>query len=136
MSGKQSWQRGESGLVDDDGTKVPGIPAGRKFIIPTPAKRPPTLPEAPAAGSSAVWQGWDNIFSGGPPRRQLCPPGPRRPFPIPHFPFPLLMKIVLTWRTLLASGALLFVLAEAHELVHTGLGRLLCGCWAPRDFNV
>ena len=46
------------------------------------------------------------------------------------------MKIVLTWRTLLASGTLLFVLAEAHELVHTGLGRLLCGCWGPRDFNV
>ncbi|MFD1470505.1 hypothetical protein ACFQ48_19925 [Hymenobacter caeli] len=46
------------------------------------------------------------------------------------------MKIVLTWRPLLAFAALLFVLAEAHELVHTGLGRLLCGCWGPRDFNV
>ncbi|OGX86358.1 hypothetical protein [Hymenobacter coccineus] len=46
------------------------------------------------------------------------------------------MKIVLTWRALLAFGALVFVLAEAHELVHTGLGRLLCGCWGPRDFNV
>lgn len=46
------------------------------------------------------------------------------------------MKITVTWRTLLAFSALLFVLGEAHELVHTGLGRLLCGCWAPRDFNV
>ena len=46
------------------------------------------------------------------------------------------MKIVLTWRALLAFGALVFVLAEAHELVHTGLGRLLCGGWGPRDFNV
>lgn len=46
------------------------------------------------------------------------------------------MKVTVTWRTLLAFGALLFALAEAHELVHTGLGRLLCGCWGPRDFNV
>ncbi|NML66026.1 hypothetical protein HHL22_12505 [Hymenobacter sp. RP-2-7] len=46
------------------------------------------------------------------------------------------MKITLTWRSLLAFGALLFVASEAHELVHTGLGRLLCGCWGTRDFNV
>ncbi|MGI4885492.1 MAG: hypothetical protein ACRYFR_11090 [Janthinobacterium lividum] len=46
------------------------------------------------------------------------------------------MKITLTWRALLAFGALVFVLAEAHELVHTGLGRLLCGAWGTRDFNV
>lgn len=46
------------------------------------------------------------------------------------------MKIVPAWRPLLAFSALLFVLSEAHELVHTGLGRLLCGCWGPRDFNV
>ena len=46
------------------------------------------------------------------------------------------MKITLTWRSLIAFVALLFFLAEAHELVHTGLGRLLCGCWGTRDFNV
>lgn len=46
------------------------------------------------------------------------------------------MKIMLNWPGLLAFGALVFGLAEAHELVHTGLGRLLCGCWGPRDFNV
>ncbi len=46
------------------------------------------------------------------------------------------MKIAVTWRALLAFGALLFALAETHELVHTGLGRLLCGAWGTRDFNV
>ncbi|WP_461066553.1 hypothetical protein [Spirosoma horti] len=24
---------------------------------------------------------------------------------------------------------------EAHELVHTSIGRILCGCWGKRDFN-
>ncbi|MGI4762008.1 MAG: hypothetical protein ACRYF0_14970 [Janthinobacterium lividum] len=46
------------------------------------------------------------------------------------------MKVLFTWRSLAAFVALLFCLAEAHELVHTGLGRLLCGCWGTRDFNV
>ncbi len=39
-------------------------------------------------------------------------------------------------RTISAFLALLFVLGEAHEIVHTAVGRLLCGCWGPRDFNV
>ena len=46
------------------------------------------------------------------------------------------MKLRPTWKSLLAFVALLFFMGEAHELVHTGLGRLLCGCWGPRDFNV
>jgi hypothetical protein len=46
------------------------------------------------------------------------------------------MKITVAWLPLLAFGALQFALGEAHELVHTGLGRLLCGCWGSRDFNV
>ena len=46
------------------------------------------------------------------------------------------MRITLTWYSLLAFLSLLFVSGEAHELVHTGLGRLLCGCWGTRDFNV
>ena len=46
------------------------------------------------------------------------------------------MKLTLTWRSAAAFVALLFFMAEAHELVHTGLGRLLCGCWGTRDFNV
>jgi len=46
------------------------------------------------------------------------------------------MKINFTFGTVLAFVALQFFLGEAHELVHTGLGRVLCGCWGPRDFNV
>lgn len=25
---------------------------------------------------------------------------------------------------------------EAHEIVHTTIGRIICGCWGERDFNV
>ena len=25
---------------------------------------------------------------------------------------------------------------EVHEMVHIGVGRLICGCWGARDFNV
>ena len=46
------------------------------------------------------------------------------------------MKINFTLGTVLAFLALQFFLGEAHELAHTGVGRLLCGCWGPRDFNV
>lgn len=46
------------------------------------------------------------------------------------------MRIALTWSSLLAFIALNFFLGEAHELVHTGLGRVMCGCWGTRDFNV
>ncbi|TGE03826.1 hypothetical protein [Hymenobacter fodinae] len=46
------------------------------------------------------------------------------------------MKIRFAWWPLMAFVALQFFLGEAHELVHTGVGRLLCGCWGPRDFNV
>lgn len=46
------------------------------------------------------------------------------------------MRLSLTWPSFLAFVALLFCLAEAHELAHTGLGRALCGCWGTRDFNV
>ena len=46
------------------------------------------------------------------------------------------MKINFTLGTVLAFLALQFFLGEAHELAHTAVGRLLCGCWGPRDFNV
>ena len=39
-------------------------------------------------------------------------------------------------RWLLAYGFLILVAHDLHELVHTGVGRLLCGAWGPRDFNV
>ena len=31
--------------------------------------------------------------------------------------------------------ALTFVLGEVHEIVHTTVGRLICGSWGLRDFN-
>jgi len=46
------------------------------------------------------------------------------------------MNIKAAWFPLLAFVALQFFMGELHELVHTGLGRLLCGCWGVRDFNV
>jgi len=46
------------------------------------------------------------------------------------------VKPDLDLRTVPAFLGLLFVMGEAHEIVHTAVGRLLCGCWGPRDFNV
>jgi hypothetical protein len=46
------------------------------------------------------------------------------------------MKIVLTPLNALALAALSFVMQETHELAHTLVGRLLCGCWGRRNFNV
>lgn len=41
-----------------------------------------------------------------------------------------------TTKFMLAFLALTFVMHEAHEIVHTTVGRLICGCWGERDFNV
>lgn len=45
------------------------------------------------------------------------------------------MVLTLTYRFIVSFVALLFVMNEAHELVHTITGRILCGCWGKRDFN-
>ncbi|MEE9363665.1 MAG: hypothetical protein V3U92_13785 [Cellulophaga sp.] len=45
------------------------------------------------------------------------------------------MKIQITAIYILAFLALTFVMHEAHEIVHTSIGRLICGCWGERDFN-
>jgi hypothetical protein len=42
----------------------------------------------------------------------------------------------LSWRFLLAFSSLALLLHELHELAHTVTGRLLCGGWGTRDFNV
>ncbi|HTK56657.1 MAG TPA: hypothetical protein VL295_07525 [Gemmatimonadales bacterium] len=42
----------------------------------------------------------------------------------------------MTRRWLVAFLFLILVAHEMHELVHTGVGRLLCGAWGTRDFNV
>ncbi|HET7041431.1 MAG TPA: hypothetical protein VFI13_05415 [Gemmatimonadales bacterium] len=39
-------------------------------------------------------------------------------------------------RWLLAFAFLILVAHDGHELIHTGTGRLICGAWGPRDFNV
>lgn len=46
------------------------------------------------------------------------------------------MKLKLTPGFVLTFLALTFFLHEAHEIVHTTVGRLICGCWGERDFNV
>ena len=45
------------------------------------------------------------------------------------------MKLKLTPQFILTFLALTFVMHEAHEIVHTSIGRLICGCWGQRDFN-
>ena len=40
------------------------------------------------------------------------------------------------WRWLLAAFFAVLVAHDLHELIHTGAGRLICGAWGPRDFNV
>jgi protein-S-isoprenylcysteine O-methyltransferase Ste14 len=49
------------------------------------------------------------------------------PMPLPSQP---------TWRWLLATAFLILVAHEGHELIHTGVGRVICGAWGSRDFNV
>lgn len=46
------------------------------------------------------------------------------------------MKITLTWQNAIALAALGFFMQESHELAHTSVGRVICGCWGRRDFNV
>ncbi len=45
------------------------------------------------------------------------------------------MKLKLTLPYVLTFLALTFVMHEIHEIVHTSIGRLICGCWGQRDFN-
>ncbi len=46
------------------------------------------------------------------------------------------MDIKLSLKYSIAFMALTFVMHEAHEIVHTTVGRIICGCWGQRDFNV
>lgn len=46
------------------------------------------------------------------------------------------MRIALTVKNSIALIALSFLMQETHELAHTSVGRLICGCWGGRDFNV
>jgi len=46
------------------------------------------------------------------------------------------MQIRLNSKFIISFIALIFVMHEAHEIVHTTVGRLICGCWGQRDFNL
>lgn len=46
------------------------------------------------------------------------------------------MKIKLTPKNTVALVFLSFFMQETHELAHTSIGRLICGCWGERNFNV
>jgi hypothetical protein len=45
------------------------------------------------------------------------------------------MKLKLTPAYVFTFLMLTFLLAELHEIAHTSVGRLICGCWGKRDFN-
>lgn len=46
------------------------------------------------------------------------------------------MKITLTPKNTIALLFLSFFMQETHELSHTSVGRMVCGCWGKRNFNV
>lgn len=46
------------------------------------------------------------------------------------------MQIKLSLKFVITFLALTFVMHESHEIVHTTVGRIICGCWGERDFNV
>lgn len=46
------------------------------------------------------------------------------------------MKLPLSIRYSITFLLLLLVMMEFHELVHITTGRIVCGCWGSRDFNV
>ncbi len=45
------------------------------------------------------------------------------------------MQLKLTPAYIFTFLLLTFVLSEFHEIAHTAVGRLICGCWGERDFN-
>jgi hypothetical protein len=47
-----------------------------------------------------------------------------------------LLQIQLTFKNLLVFLFLFFLMHELHELAHIFTGRIICGCWGTRDFNV
>lgn len=46
------------------------------------------------------------------------------------------LQIRLTFKNLFVFQVLFFVMHELHELAHIITGRLMCGAWGMRDFNV
>ena len=46
------------------------------------------------------------------------------------------MKISLTPKNSIALLILSFIMQETHEIAHTTMGRIICGCWGKRNFNL
>jgi len=46
------------------------------------------------------------------------------------------LEIQLTFKNLLLFLFFFFLMHELHELAHVLTGRIICGCWGTRDFNV
>jgi hypothetical protein len=46
------------------------------------------------------------------------------------------MHIKLSFSYVITFLLLVIVMLEVHETVHITVGRFICGCWGPRDFNV
>lgn len=46
------------------------------------------------------------------------------------------MRIRITPAYTFSFLLFLIIMMELHELAHITVGRWLCGCWGPRDFNV
>lgn len=46
------------------------------------------------------------------------------------------MKISLTPKNTTALFFISFIMQETHEIAHTSVGRLICGCWGKRNFNL
>ncbi|MEO6633141.1 MAG: hypothetical protein ABIN13_15505 [Mucilaginibacter sp.] len=51
-------------------------------------------------------------------------------------PIPAQLQLQLSLKNLLIFQFFFFLMHELHEQVHVIIGRILCGCWATRDFNV
>ncbi len=47
-----------------------------------------------------------------------------------------LLQIQLSFKNLFIFIIFFFLMHEMHELAHIITGRLICGCWGTRDFNV
>src|ERR1700712_1157986 len=46
------------------------------------------------------------------------------------------MKIKISFSYIISFLLLTIVMLELHEMVHISVGRIICGCWGTRDFNV
>jgi len=46
------------------------------------------------------------------------------------------MKLKLSLPYIITFLLLVIVMLELHEIAHITVGRLICGCWGSRDFNV